>query len=134
MKQTFSVSKQEILRIQAGELLSVGLVTRENLLDKWTDACIDFTTYHDVDTTGLQLVFEASLVDFDETIIDGPAVYVACMHYFAKKQRRDKVVLFGAICIIGRADKFSPEQVVQTARDNKESARHTLARMAHICL
>lgn len=134
MQRTFSVSKREISAILAGELLSVGFVTKDNLLDKWTHACIDFTTYHDIDTTGLPFVFVSSLVDFDETIIDGPAVYVACMHYFAKIKRHNKVVLFGAICIVGCVDKFSPEQVVQTARDNQEKAGRTLARMWHICL
>lgn len=132
MEHYLDTSKQYIQEVRSGLPSCIATISSKNLVAYWSDATIDFTVSHDVDTTGLPFVFEASLVDEDTRVCEPYSVYVVCMEYFARIRPDDRGIRFGAISAVGRADKFSPEQIVKIAREAQEHARKTLAEVKKI--
>lgn len=130
----FVTSKQYIREIRSGLPSPVITISRKRLVTYWSDATIDFTIYHDVDTIGLPFVFEAHLIDEDTRAVEPYGVYVVCMAYFARKRPSARGVKFGAISFVGRTDKFSPVQIVEIAREEQAYARNILAEVKKIWL
>lgn len=133
MSCIFFAEKENIDAISAGDIACTVTVTDSNMVKEWTDATIDFTVSHDVDTTGLPFVFEASLADVDTGIVKESAVYIACMVYFARRKRTKKIVLFGAVSAVGAVDKVTIEQVINVARGEQKTVRKVLAEVMEIC-
>ena len=134
MNCDFTTSTQFVQVIRSGLPSPVITVSRKRLVTYWSDATIDFTIYHDVDTIGLPFVFEAHLIDEDKRVVEPYGVYVVCMDYFARKRPSARGAKFGAISIVGRTDKFSPIQIVEIAREGQEYARNILAEVKKIWL
>ena len=127
MNCDFVTSKQHIQEIRSGLPSPVITISRKRLVTYWSDATIDFTIYHDVDTVGLPFVFEAYLIDEDTRVVEPYGVYVVCMAYFARKRPSARGAKFCAISFVGRTDKFSPERIIKIAREEQAYARKVLA-------
>lgn len=134
MSLIFYAEKENINVISAGEIACTVTFSDSNMMEEWIDATIDFTTYHDTDTTGLPFVFEASLADMDTGVVKEQAVYIVCMVYFRKRKKKQKIVYFGAVSAIGAVGKVTIEQVINVARREQKTARKILAEMMTICL
>ena len=134
MSPIFYAEKENIDVISAGEIACTVTFSDSNMMDVWIDATIDFTFYHDTDTTGLPFVFEASLADIDTGVVKEQAVYIACMAYFIKRKKKQKIIYFGAVSAIGAVDKVTIEQVINVARNEQKKARKILAEVMKQCL
>lgn len=132
MDRYLSVCRQCIQEVRSGLPICAVTTSNKNLVASWCDATIDFTIYNDVDTTGLPFVFEAFLVNEDTRVCESYSAYVVCMDYFAWDRPDARGIRFGAISAVGRADKFTPEQIVKIAREAQAHARKTLAEVKKI--
>ena len=127
MSPIFFAEKENIDVISAGEIACTVTFSDSNMMEQWTDATIDFTTSHDVDTTGLPFVFEASLADVRSGEVKVSEVYIACMVYLVRRSRAAKKVFFGAVSAVGAVNKVTIEQVINVARREQKKARKILA-------
>lgn len=132
MDYYLTTSKQYICEVRGGLPTCIITISDKNLVSAWSDAARYFTLTYDTDTAGLPFVFEACLVDEDSRVCEPYSVYVACMNYFGRIRPDNNGILFGAISAVGRADRFSPIQIVKIAREAQEHARKTLAEVKKI--
>ena len=124
--------KQCIQDVRNGLSAYAVTVSDKDLVPTWCDGTIDFTTDNDVDTRGLPFVFECGLMAEDARDCESYSVYVVCMGYFRYYKPDIRSYRFGAVSVIGRTDKFSPERIIKIAREEQAHALKVLAEVRKI--
>lgn len=132
MHRYLCACKKCIQAIRNGLSVCAVTVSDKDLVPAWCDGTIDFTTDNDVDTCGLPFVFECGLMDGGTGDCEPYSVYVVCMGYFRYYKPDIRSYRFGAVSVIGRTDKFSPERIIKIAREKQAHALKILAEVKRI--